>query len=127
MIHLEFAAKDNFKLEYLKDIETFVDTFQDSQPIWLNNIGELQLFLQMIDIKLPPSQELNHLEFIRYWDISHYQLLEFSQQEFDQFYPSWIQVSKRDNTMDEYGQLLFLHGLSTKWNKLAHRIIVETI
>ncbi|MCH2042748.1 MAG: hypothetical protein MK212_01290 [Saprospiraceae bacterium] len=125
-MHLEFAANNTFKIEYLKDLETFVDTFQDSKPVWFNDIEELQLFLQIINIELPPSQELNHPELIRYWDISHYQLPEFTQQEFDQFYPNWIETSKRDNTMNEYGQLLFLHSLSTKWNKLNHRIIVET-
>lgn len=48
-----------------------------------------------------------------------------NEEEYYSFYAKWLEMSKRENQMDEYGSLLFLQGLSSNWNKLKHRLIVK--
>ncbi len=45
--------------------------------------------------------------------------------KFDILYENWLKVSQRENTMDEYGQLIFLRDLSDRWNTKKRRYIIE--
>ena len=47
-----------------------------------------------------------------------------SSEEFDQFYRVWITRSARENSMNEYGQLVFLQGQASQWNKRNFRFIL---
>ena len=89
------------------------------------NENELKLLLELLGIREISSHELSNVEFSKYWDISRFKFPEFDDLQFDQFYEKWIQKSNRDNSMDEYGNLVFLRGLSSKWNRLKYRMIVR--
>lgn len=112
MIHLNFVASNNFELEYLQDIEMFVDNFPDFQSVELDNEKELTLLLSLIGLNEPSKKEIDNSEFSFYYDISKHKLPEFDEDQFNTFYRNWIDQSKRDNNMDEYGNLIFLQGLS---------------
>jgi hypothetical protein len=60
-----------------------------------------------------------------YRAFSYQNIKEFSEQEFDNFYGAWLQETLRDNTMDEYGQLIFILGQASSWNKQPHKIILH--
>ena len=124
MMHFNFIASNRFELDDFNDLEKFVDSYPDFQTVPLNNIYELHSLLQLLGIEKIAAQKLNGSEFAKYWNLSDFKLPEYTEEQFDQFYRKWLKVSGRDNNMDEYGSLIFLQGLSPKWNKLDYRIIV---
>ncbi|HRE58406.1 MAG: hypothetical protein ACK6BZ_09060 [Candidatus Kapaibacterium sp.] len=124
-MHFNFVASDHFDLSVLNSINTFVDHFPDFQTVWLTDENELTLLLELMGIHALVGQELKNTEFSKYWDLSSFRLPELNSQQFDEFYEIWVAKSRRDNNMDEYGNLIFLQGLSAKWNKLKYRLIIK--
>jgi len=125
MIHFNFISSNNFNINHLKTIESFGDHYPDFQTISLNNENELLELLQLMGISKFEIHQLSDSEFSEYWDISDFLLPEFSEEQFENFYFNWLQISKRENNMDEYGNLIFLRGLCSKWNKMQHRIVLK--
>lgn len=119
-----FIAGDNLDLSDFEDIETFIDKYSDFQSVDLNSESELKLLFKTIGVLDAPEHELNNSDFVKYWDLSSFKLPELNKNDFDTFYDTWLNTSKRQNNMDEYGNLIFLQGLSSKWNKLRHRLVV---
>jgi hypothetical protein len=126
MINLCFIASDNLDLEHLNDVSTFVDNYPGLQSVAFNNEDELELLLELMGIREFSCIELSNTAYSRYWDLSHAKFPEFDNTQFDQFYENWIEKSNRENSMDEYGSLIFLTGLSSEWNKLKYRFVVQT-
>ena len=124
-MNFNFIASNRFELNDFKDIEKFVDTYPGFQTVTLDNELELELLLKLMGIDEFKHHELVDSEFSKYWNLSAFKLPELTKEQFDQFYEQWLDRSKRDNNMDEYGNLIFLYGLSTKWNKLKYRLIVK--
>lgn len=124
-MNFNFIAGDFFDLKDFKDIETFVDAYPDFQTVVLKNESELALLLKTMGIEIIKPQELKELEFSKYWDLSNFHLPEYDEEQFEVFYNKWLAKSGRDNNMDEFGNLIFLQGLSRNWNQLKHRIIVK--
>lgn len=125
MMHFNFIASDVFNLDDFKDIETFIDAYSNFQTVVLEDEYQLSLLLKTIGMENINPQNLNSTEFSKYWNLSNFKLPEYSEAQFDEFYNQWIEKSGRNNNMDEYGNLIFLQGLSSKWNKLKYRIIVH--
>lgn len=125
MINFHFISSEKFDLNNFKNIEAFVESFPDFQTVTLNNDNELSLLLKLMSVSSYEINKLDVPEFTEYWDISNFKLPEFDENQFNQFYKSWLQASKRDNNMDEYGNLIFLRGLSTEWNKNRFRLILK--
>jgi hypothetical protein len=125
MMNFNFIASNRLELDDFKDIEKFVNSYPDFQTVFLKDEFELNLLLQIIDIEKIIPQELNESEFSKYWDLSNFKLPEYNEVQFEQFYKEWLEKSCRDNNMDEYGNLIFLQGLSRKWNQFNYRLIVK--
>jgi len=120
-----FLATDIFDLTNLTDTAKFIENYSDFQTVILNDENELKLLFQMMMLNEIVEENLKSDEFSKYWDISSVKLPEFNKAQFDKFYKAWIEKSERKNTMDEYGNLIFLCGLSSKWNKLKYRLVVK--
>lgn len=120
-----FIASDNFDLNDLKDVEIFVDSYPDFQTVTLNDDEELNLLLKHIGIERLDPCEIRSIDFTKYWNLSEYHLPEFNEEEFELFYEKWIEISGKENNMDEFGNLMFLQGMSPKWNKRTYRLIVK--
>tara|TARA_R110002049_G_scaffold275995_1_gene454129 strand:+ start:64 stop:447 length:384 start_codon:yes stop_codon:yes gene_type:complete len=125
MMNFNFIASDDFDLNVFKDVEKFVDSYPDFQTVVLNDEEELKLLLKHIGIERLDSCEIKSTEFTKYWNLSEYHLPELNEEEFELFYKKWIEISGRENNMDEFGNLIFLQGMSPKWNKMTHRLIVK--
>ncbi len=123
-MNFNFIASDEFHINNLNSIEKFIDLYSDFQTVSLKDEKELELFLELIEIKNINSKYIPKSNFSKYWDISGFKLPEFNEIQFDEFYNNWLEKSGRDNNMDEFGKLIFLQGLSSKWNKLKFRLIV---
>ena len=124
-MHFNFIASDYFTLNALESIKDFVDHYPDFQTVDLSDENELKLLLEIMGIKDLTCFELSNVEFTKYWDLSNYSLPEFDRQQYDKFYEEWIQKSNRDNNMGEYGSLIFLQELTSKWNRLKFRLIIR--
>ncbi|MFA6246745.1 MAG: hypothetical protein WC615_07385 [Mucilaginibacter sp.] len=125
-MEFNFIAGDQFSIGTLDDLEKFIAIYPDFQTVMLADENELTLLLKLMGMPEFVSQNLNNSDFSKFWDLSGFKLPELDNQQFDKFYENWIQKSHRENNMDEYGNLIFLQGLSTKWNKLKYRLIVKS-
>lgn len=125
MIHINFIASNNFELEDFKSIDKFIESYSNFQSITLKDEEELILLLKLLGIEEINSVKLNDSEFSKYWDLSNFKLPEFDEEQFNEFYENWIMKSERDNSMDEYGSLIFFQSLSQRWNTLACRLIIK--
>ena len=126
-MHFNFVASDTFDLSVLNSVERFVDHFPDFQTVWLADENELKLLLDLMNIGEIVEHELKNAAFSKYWDVSKFNFPELDNDQFDDFYARWLERSRRDNNMDEYGNLIFLQGLSANWNILNFRLIVEEV
>jgi hypothetical protein len=124
-MHFNFIASDHFDLKSLNTVESFVDDFKDFQTVWLNDENELNSLFNIMGLPEINGFDLNSTVFSRYWDLSSFKLPELDSEQFDKFYDDWIQSTGRDHNMNEYGSLIFLQGLSPKWNKLKYRLVVK--
>ncbi len=124
-MNFNFIAGNTIDLNNFKDVEKFVDNYPDFQTVVLNDEKELSLLLELMGITNTTTKDLVSSEFSKYWDLSTFKLPELNEKQFDIFYEKWIQNSKRNNNMDEYGNLIFLQGLSSKWNNLNYRLVVK--
>ncbi len=124
-MHFNFAASDHFNFDSLNSIEGFVNNYPDFQTVWLADENELLLLLDLMGIQEVIGFDLNNAAFTKYWDLSNFRLPELNTIQFDKFYDDWILRTSRDTSMNEYGCLIFLQELSTKWNSLKYRFIVK--
>ena len=108
----------------LKDSLTL---FQIFRILLINNENELYLLLNSIGIKELDFTPIKSKNFIKIWDLSNYKFPEYDEVQFEDFYRRWIEISGRENNMDEFGNLVFLKGLTEKWNLYRFRLIVEEI
>ena len=120
-----FIAGNSKDESIYNDLTLFADVYPDFQTVTLNNEDELHLLLEILEIKGFETKTLDSLEFDRIWDISDHKLPELNQGQFDEFYSDWLKLSGRDNNMDEFGQLVFLQGLTSQWNQHPYRLIVR--
>lgn len=120
-----FIGCDEFDLNSFKSVNKFLDSYPDFQTIVLNNDQELNLLLQHIGIEKVDTYDIKSAEFSKYWNLTEFQLPEFSEEAFELFYEKWIDISGRENNMDEFGSLIFLQGISPTWNKMNYRLIVK--
>lgn len=124
-MNFNFIASNILDLNDFKNVEKFVNSYPDFQTVVLNNEHELNLLLDLVGINNVTPLELEGPEFSKYWNLSDFQLPEFNNEQFDLFYEKWIVISGRDNSMDEFGNLILFQGMSPKWNKLNYRLIVK--
>lgn len=120
-----FIAGNQFSISLLDDVKDFINVYPDDQTVVLKDENELSLLLAMMKIPKLVEHNLESNEFEKFWDFSQFKLPELDEYKFEEFYREWIEASGRENNMDEYGNLIFLQGLSVKWNKLKFRLIVK--
>lgn len=126
-MHFNFIASDNFDIKSLNTVESFVDDFEDFQTVWLVDENELNSLFNLMGLPEIAGVDLNNTVFSKYWNLSSFKLPELNSEQYNKFYDDWIQRTGRDNSMNEYGRLIFLQGLSPKWNKLKYRLVIKEI
>lgn len=124
-MHFNFIASNSFDLNNFNEVDLLVDFHPDFQSVFLKDEEELKLLFRLMNIDESFEEILNSSEFDRLWNISSYKLPEFNEEQFDRFFQEWIKQSGREYNMDEFGQLIFLQGLTPKWNQLSHRLVVR--
>ena len=121
MNHYSFVATDTIDTAFLNELELRYET---QETVVLESHSELETLLKLLGSSLSKKipSEINDVK--EGWFLSG-SITEFSKEEFDEFYDVWLKQTKRDNDMDEYGQLLFLNSLSSKLNKSKYKLVLN--
>lgn len=123
-MHFNFIASDHFDTTILYTIDSFVDDFPDFQTVWLADENELLLLLQRLGFSDIPVYTPDNPIFSKYWDLSSFKFPVLTGESYNEFYDNWIRHTGRENTMNEYGSLLFLQGLTPEWNQRKYRLVM---
>jgi len=126
LIRYIFTAGESVGVECVRTLVLFSENFTDFFDVSLNSERELETLLTSIGIEIPNKIALEgNDDFDALYDFSNQRINEFSKEEFDSFYDAWIMSTQRDNSMDEYGQLVFILGQASLWNKKSRKIILR--
>ena len=124
MKHFLFASGNRFDLEMFDNLTNLVDEHPDFQTVFLNSFEELELLLRKLGANASKLIDLNTSDFVCVIDLSEFFFPEYTQEEYDRFYTDWMESTDRKNNMDEYGQFIFLQGLSRSWNMRKFRFVL---
>ncbi|MFP6845327.1 MAG: hypothetical protein VB958_08955 [Thalassolituus sp.] len=126
MNHYLFVSPDNLDGSALESIEALDSVCDDFYSVALENGQQLAILLKLLsiddyqEIELPESEDFESLI-----DLSSYKIPELSKEEFDELYDDWLRESGRESNMDEYGQLIFLHGQASDWNQRQNKVVLR--
>lgn len=124
--HFIFASADVPGILASSSIDTLLNTTSEIFAVTLASDGELEVLMNLLGIKLPPSIPLpTNSDFSLLFDYSEKFLPALTAESFDHFYDEWLGSTGRAGNMDEYGQLLFLQGYARDWNTKASRFILK--
>lgn len=126
LVRYIFSAGESIRRESFVGIIEFVESFPVFYDVVLDNEHELEILLNLIGLSLPIKETFEgNNDFEALYDISNQNMKDFSKDGFDSFYDEWIKETQRQNTMDEYGQLIFIYGQANSWNKMLHKFILQ--
>lgn len=121
MKHFSFVLLDNLNLRLLNVLESRIE-FQET--ICLKSEQELMVLLNCFN----SSVSDNSLPKIKNVD-SSFVLNEsptpIADEDFDDFYSTWLIKTNRKNNMDEYGQLISLNGFLLSSNSKKVVVLSE--
>src|ERR1039457_2944250 len=119
-----FVAADSFDKSNFQGLVAFADAFPEFFDVSLEDENQFNTLLRLIGLSIPQKLILEDNEdFQCLYDISNQTMKEFSEEAFDEFYQQWLAETRRENSMDEYGQLIFILGQAITCNKMAHKFI----
>ncbi|MBC3806356.1 hypothetical protein H8K52_03215 [Undibacterium seohonense] len=126
MRHFLLASTNNADEKNFNSMEALSEACEEFFVVTLSNNKELELLFDLLGID--NSQEkflLNSEDFISVIDISKSKLPELDLTEFDKLYDTWLKISGRESTMDEYGQLVFLQSQAKEWNQMTYKFVLS--
>lgn len=124
MIHAHFAAGIIKSKEQITSVEKFVDSFPDFQSVFVSNEQELLSLLSLLGFNLVEIEKLIDINFDKFINLRDFKFPLFDESQFESFYAKWIANNDKENSMDEYGQLVFLHHMTESWNNRQDRFVL---
>ena len=94
-----------------------------SASVVVDDESQLDLLLEMLEMHCSDPVSMDSPDFDYYLDLTDTEFPIFDEEGFETFYSNWIETSGRKNTMDEYGQLVFLKGIAEDLNNSNHRLV----
>ena len=121
-----FVDSNHFDKEKFFSLVSFDECYSDWFDVVLSNREELKVLFNELGVMVGETINLpNSEDFINIYDYSSSKLPEFTQDSFDDFYKNWLKETDRENSMDEYGQLIFLQGHAAIWNSRKYRFVLQ--
>lgn len=125
MNHYLFASPDMLDERVLQSFEAMNNICKEFYSVSLSNSSQLEILLKLLGIEDYQEVELlDNEDFSSIIDLSEYDFPELSKDDFDDFYENWVSESGRDPSMNEYGQLVFIHGQASSWNQRQHKVVL---
>ncbi len=100
-----FATAYDFKVSELS-IDKVIDENLLLNTVALESKFELDSLCELFSLKIVSVIEQPPSDFKQVYVLIQRKC--FDEDEFGDLYSAWVKVIERDNTMDEYGQLIFL-------------------
>jgi len=128
-IDLIFVATDNIDCEILLNDQKLFDTFSNNNELLLessfidnyDNLIRMLSFLFKTDTKLKKLASNNAKDV---FDLTSYKQNCLSEDELEINYNEWIDIVKRENTMDEFGHLLGIIHYINRFRHKNHLVLI---
>jgi hypothetical protein len=121
-----FAVSNNPIQAVCASIEAMSENCEEYFHVVLEGDDELRILMGLLGVSRLAETSLSpNRDFSAVFDYSTEALPQLSKDDFDTFYDEWLRRSGRETSMDEYGQLIFLHGRADAWNKMVHRFVLR--
>ena len=121
-----FASPNSFDEKIFSSIESLDSACEEYFSVSLSSKKEFDVLLNLLGIFDFIEENLpNSNDFSNRINISNYRLPEFNQEEFNEFYDSWLLKTGRESSMDEYGQLVFILGKFQEWNQRLNKVVLK--
>lgn len=123
-----FSASDISPEVFANSIDSFYNNCDNSFSVALSESDFLHL-LDLLKLSCVEETELtSSQDFSSIFELSNLKYPELSLDEFDLLYEQWLKLTGRESSMDEYGQLIFIHSYAADWNLKRYRfILVENL
>jgi len=121
LIHFSFVPLQKLDLVILNNLE---ERYEIEDGLTLSSTDELKIFVDLLGGKLTESPFEKLLEVDASWLITD-ALKPVCENEFDSFYQKWLELTGRDNNMDEYGQLICFNSFVGKLNQATHKVVLQ--
>lgn len=126
MLSYIFASSNDSIEKVTGSIEALDEACTDFFEVVLSNESEFNILMGLLGLEGSAKVELSKsTDFSVSYDYSASLLPEQSTEEFDEFYELWLKKTGRDSSMDEYGQLVFIQGHASLWNKRINRFVLQ--
>ncbi|GAA0860354.1 hypothetical protein [Aliiglaciecola litoralis] len=119
MKHFSFVHLDDLDLALLNDLEW---RCARQETLCLASEKELITLLSYFNSSLS-SESLPRINDVEFSYILNEYPTSMSDENFDEFYSAWLNKTKRENNMDEYGQLICLNSFLLS-NKNSKKVVV---
>lgn len=120
-----FAVSNGPVMVASASIEAMIANCKEFFAVALDGDGELRTLMGLLELTLPDETSLSPNEdFSSVIDYSEQRLPQLNEDDFEKFYGEWLHISRRESSMDEYGQLVFLKERADAWNKMASRFVL---
>ena len=124
MEHFSFVHMDNLDFEQLNNLEL---RFEQQETVVLASEVELSTLVKLFGSRIREMSSPSIINVKKSFTIDE-PLMPISEDDFDAFYSNWLQLTKRNNNMDEYGQLLHLNSFfQARANRAEMVILSEAI
>jgi hypothetical protein len=130
-LELTFISTNKIENEIFLDDEKLFDKFlieDENGNLGIENckIDTFENFIKLKDFLFQSEFELNQNNFDKQlFDITKYKETCIKVNQLENVYQNWIEISKRENTMDEYGMLLGIISYIER-NKDKKYLIIRT-
>jgi hypothetical protein len=127
-IDLIFVATDKIDFDELLNenrlFEKYITEDLGIESAYIDNFKNLKNLLNFIFNKDFELSEIASNEDKQIFDLTEYRNSCIKTKELEEKYNEWILLSKRENTMDEYGQLIGIISYITKKNDKNNLILI---
>ena len=127
-----FLATDKYSLESILSEDQFFDNylFTDKEGFIsleaanFNSIDEIKELVKFLFPNTNISTELYSDLQITIFDLTNQIDSLLSDEKLEELYPSWLEVTKRENTMDEFGMLISFIGYIYRNRNKTHLLLI---
>ncbi len=129
---LIFLAVNDFDIELLKTEDDFFDKFvYTDEEGYLSidsadfeSLNDINLLLKFLFGNNSLPIELHNDLQTKIIDLTNLKKYIINSEKLDNLYPNWLEETKRENTMDEYGMLICFIGYIEKHLSKKHLLCI---
>ena len=127
-----FLATDKYSIESILNEEQFFENylFEDKdgfislEAANFNSTDEIKELTKFLFQNVNISLQLYSDSQIKILDFSNQMNSIISSEKFEELYPNWLEATKRENTMDEFGMLISFIGYTHRNQNKKYLLLI---